>query len=109
MKETEDRHEHMHTERSDIDHLSFSERLVEQQVLVYLSDTTGYIYTIIISYNIIIWTHGPHSILRLQRSRGQERMPPIPLELLACELVLGVHPASETSNLKKGVNTYIYE
>ena len=53
MKETEDRHEHMHTERSDIDHLSFSERLVEQQVLVYLSDTTGYIYTIIISYNII--------------------------------------------------------
>ena len=35
-------------------------------------------------------------------------MPPIPLELLACELVLGVHPASETSNLKKGVNTYIY-
>ena len=44
MKETEDRHEHMHTERSDIDHLSFSERLVEQQVLVYLSDTTGYIY-----------------------------------------------------------------
>ena len=29
MKETEDRHEHMHTERSDIDHLSFSERLVE--------------------------------------------------------------------------------
>ena len=53
MKETEDRHEHMHTERSDIDHLSFSEILVEQQVLVYLSDTTGYIYTIIISYNII--------------------------------------------------------
>ena len=36
-----------------VDHLSFSERLVEQQVLVYLSDTTGYIYTIIISYNII--------------------------------------------------------
>ena len=34
----------MHTERSDIDHLSFSERLVEQQVLVYLSDTTGYIH-----------------------------------------------------------------
>ena len=53
MKEIEDRHEHMHTERSDIDHLSFSERLVEQQVLVYLSDTTGYIYTIIISYNTI--------------------------------------------------------
>ena len=53
MKETEDRHEHMHTERSDIDHLSFSEILVEQQVLVYLSDTTGYIYTIIISYNTI--------------------------------------------------------
>ena len=53
MKETEDRHEHMHTERSDIDHLSFSEILVEQRVLVYLSDTTGYIYTIIISYNII--------------------------------------------------------
>ena len=43
----------MHTERSDIDHLSFSERLVAQQVLLYLSDTTGYIYTIIISYNII--------------------------------------------------------
>ena len=54
MKETEDRHEHMHTERSDIDHLSFSERLVEQQVLVYLSDTTGYIYTIIIFYKYII-------------------------------------------------------
>ena len=53
MKETEDRHVHMHTKRSDIDHLSFSERLVEQQVLVYLSDTTGYIYTIIISYNTI--------------------------------------------------------
>ena len=34
MKETEDRHDHMHTERSDIDHLSFSERLVEQQVCV---------------------------------------------------------------------------
>lgn len=46
MKETEDRHEQMHTKRSDIDHLSFSERLVEQQVLVYLSDATGYIYTI---------------------------------------------------------------
>ena len=44
----------MHTERSDIDHLSFSERLVEQQVLVYLSDTTGYIYTIIIFYKYII-------------------------------------------------------
>ena len=54
-------------------------------------------------------TQGPHRILRLQGSRGQERMPPIPPELLACELVLGVHPASETSNLKKGVNTYIYE
>ena len=40
----------MHTERSNIDHLSFSERLVEQQVLVYLSDTTRYIYTLIISY-----------------------------------------------------------
>ena len=83
----------MHTERSDIDHLSFSERLLEQQVLIYLSD---------------IRTHGPHSILRLQRSHGQERMPQIPLELLACDLVLGVHPSSETSNLKKGVNTYIY-
>ena len=33
----------------------------------------------------------------------KKRMPPIPLELLACELVLGVHPASETSNLKKGL------
>ena len=43
------------------------------------------------------------------RSRGQGRMPPIPLELLAYDLVLGVHPASETSNLKKGVNTYICE
>ena len=58
MKETEDRHEHMHTERSDIDHLSFSERLVEQQVLVYLSDTTGYIYTIIISYKYNLLTYG---------------------------------------------------
>ena len=37
----------------------------------------------------------------------KKRMPPIPLEFLACDLVLGVHPASETSNLKKGVNTYI--
>ena len=50
MKETEDRHEHMHTERSDIDHLSFSERLVEQQVLVYLSDATYWLHI----YNIII-------------------------------------------------------
>ena len=48
----------MHTERSDIDHLSFSERLVEQQVLVYLSDTTGHIYTIIISYKNNLLTHG---------------------------------------------------
>ena len=48
----------MHTERSDIDHLSFSERLVEQQVLVYLSDTTGYIYTIIISYKYNLLTYG---------------------------------------------------
>ena len=31
-----------------------------------------------------------------------------PLELLACDLVVGVHPASKTSNLKKGVNTYIW-
>ena len=31
----------------------------------------------------------------------------IPLELLAYDLVVGVHPASETSNLKEGVNTYI--
>ena len=52
---------------------------------------------------------GSNSILCFQRSRGQGRMPPIPLELLAYDLVLGVHPASETSNLKKGVNTYIYE
>ena len=43
MKETEDRHEHMHTERSDIDHLSFPERLVEQKVFVY---QRYYIYTI---------------------------------------------------------------
>ena len=35
-------------------------------------------------------------------------MPPIPLELLADDLVLGIHSASERSNLKKGVNTYIY-
>ena len=52
---------------------------------------------------------GAHGILRIYRSRGQERMPPIPLELLAYDLVVGVHPASERSNLKKGVNTYIYE
>ena len=58
MKETEDRHEHMHTERSDIDHLSFSEILVEQQVLVYLSDTTGYIYTIIIFYKYNLLNYG---------------------------------------------------
>ena len=45
---------------------------------------------------------GPHSILRLQRSRVQGRMPPIPLELLADDLVLGVHPASETSNFEVG-------
>ena len=32
-------------------------------------------------------------------------MPPIPLELLAYDLVVGAHPASERSNLKKGVNT----
>ena len=48
----------MHTERSDIDHLSFSERLIEQQVLVYLSDTTGYIYTIIISYKYNLLNYG---------------------------------------------------
>ena len=28
-------------------------------------------------------------------------------EFLAYDLVVGVHPASEISNLKKGVNTYI--
>ena len=55
-----------------------------------------------------IWCQVPHGILRLYRSRGQERIQPIPLELLACNLVVGVHPASETSNLKKGVNTYIW-
>ena len=46
MKEpliTQDRHEHIQREVID---LSFSERLVEQQVFVYLSDATGYIYTI---------------------------------------------------------------
>ena len=48
----------MHIERSDIDYLSFSERLAEQQVLVYLSDTTGYIYTIIISYKYNILSYG---------------------------------------------------
>ena len=45
----------MHTERSDID-LSFSEILVEQQVFVYISDATGYIYTILdlLHYNPLI-------------------------------------------------------
>ena len=90
--------------------LSFSDRLVEQQVFVYISDATGYIYI----YNIRsltspnIWTQLPHGILRVCRWRGQERIPPIPLELLVCDLVVGVRPASATSNLKKGVNTYIW-
>ena len=48
----------IYAERSDIDHLSFSVRLVEQQVLVYLSDTTGYIYTIIIFYKYNLLTYG---------------------------------------------------
>ena len=65
-----------------------------------------------ISYNYkplaSIWNQFPHGILRFYWWRGQERIPPIPIELLSCDLVLGVHPASATSNLKKGVNTYIW-
>ena len=89
---------------------SFSERLVEQQVFVYLSDATSCIYTILdlLQSGPNIWAQVPHGILRLYRWRGQERIPPIPLELLVCDLVVGVHPSSETSNLKKGVNTYIW-
>ena len=39
---------------------------------------------------------------------GQQRIPPIPLELLVCDHVVGVCSASPRSNLKKGVNTYIW-
>ena len=109
MKEplsTQDRHEHIQREVID---LSFSERLVEQQVFVYLSDATTYI-----QYNIpdIIKRQTPiefpYGILPFHVWRGQERIPPIPLELLVCDHVVGVHPASARSNLKKGVNTYIW-
>ena len=99
----------IYTQREVID-LSFSDRLVEQQVFVYISDATGYIYI----YNIRsltspnIWTQLPHGILRVFWWRGQERIPPIPLEFLVYDLVVGVHPASTTSNFKKGVNTYIW-
>ena len=56
MKETEDCHEHMNTERSDIDHLSFSERLVEQQVLsIYPTLLDTYIqYNYLLQYNLLI-------------------------------------------------------
>ena len=94
MKEplvTQDRHEHIQREVT-----SLSPRFVEQQVFVYLSDATS------------IWSQVTHGILRLYWWRGQERIPPIPLELLVCDHVVGVHPASTTSNLKKGVNTYIW-
>ena len=61
-----------------------------------------------ISYNPSIWCQLPHGILRLYLWRGQERIPPIPLELLLCDLVVGVPPAAPKANLKKGVNTYIW-
>ena len=50
MKETEDRHEHMHIERSDIDHLSFSERLVEQQVF----------------FEYLLWGKAPQPFIRIK-------------------------------------------
>ena len=65
-----------------------------------------------ISYNTLTYELNFHmhgGILRLYWWRGQERMQPIPIELLARDLVVGVHSASPTSNLNKGVNTYIYE
>ena len=71
-----------------------------------------YIYTMCkISYNTLTYELNFHmhgGILRLYWWRGQERIQPIPLELLACDLVVGVHSASPTSNLNKGVNTYIW-
>ena len=50
----------------------------------------------------------PHGILQLYCWCGQERIPPIPFELLVCDHVVGVHPASARSNFKKGVNTCIW-
>ena len=69
-----------------------------------------YIYTMCkISYNTLTYqlNFHMHGILRLYWWRGQERIQPIPLELLACDLLVGVHSTSPTSNLNKGVNTYI--
>ena len=99
----------MHTERSDLPLLLREIGRTTSFRIIY--PTTGYIH---IQYvrsiqSPGIWSQLPHGILRLYWWRGQERIPPIPLELLSCDRVLGVHPASATSNLKKGVNTYMNE
>ena len=96
----------------EVTDLSFSDRLVEQQVFVscirryWLHTCT--IYKISQLQSPSIWNQLPHGILRLYWWRGQERIPPIPLELLLCDLVVGVPPAAPKANLKKVVNTYIW-
>ena len=75
---------------------------------IYLTLLHIYNITSLTIPNILSLYQFSHVILPSHWWRGQERIPPIPLELLVCDLVVGVRPASATSNLKKGVNRYIW-
>ena len=101
----------MHTERTDRLTSPSLRDWSNNKFSYYLSDATGYIHIQYVRSLTIpsIWTQLSHGILRLYWWRGQERIPPIPLELLSCDLVLGVHSASATSKLKKRINTYMNE
>ena len=81
--------------------LSFPRDWSIQQVFVfvYLSLTS--------KLNFHILSQVPYGILLSYRWRAQERIPPIPLELLLCDLLVGVVPEAPKANLKKGVNTCI--
>ena len=111
-KETEDRiiniYIHICIQREVISTTSPSPRDWSNNKFSYIYPTLPGTYiqylslTNIISYTMDAWStqYSPSSAITCSRKNA-----PIPLELLGDDLVLGVHPASETSNLKKGVNT----
>ena len=108
MKEpliTQDRHEHIQREVT-----SLSPRDWSDNKFSYIDPTLLRIYNItsLKMPNILNPFQFPDGILPSHLWCGQERIPPIPLELLLGDHVVGVHPASATYNLKKGVNTYIW-
>ena len=98
----------MHTERSDRPLLLREIGRTTCFRIIYPTLLATYIYNIRSLTIPSIWCQLPHGILRLNLWRGQERIPPIPLELLLCDHVVGAHPASARSKSKKMVNTCVW-